>query len=263
MGKILAAFAVILLGVYWLLASLNSIPQGIMSNFDFLFPVLSLVFAALLIVAPLFEHKKSHWFWGGFFLIYGGLLYADQARMLIFHWSDFWKLWPYLIIYAGLSMLFGKKVTVSYSGKHKHKHGKPHIEFVNDDNRHWQNGDRRTREAFVNESSYKQENWMVKPITERVRIGDYTFDFTKAFIPDETIPIRLSGWVGNIRITLPDDLPYRVHVHAKVGDVKIGGDKQSGLLRHVTYQTPSYDEATRRIDFYFDFQVIDLSIAQV
>jgi lia operon protein LiaF len=268
-GKLLAALAVVLLGVYWLLDSLNLISQGMMPIFSAYLPFLTILFGALLIIAPLIERKKPHFFWGLFFLIYGSLLFAGQSDLLIFQWMDFWKLWPYLIIYFGLGMLFGKNFTVSVTDerrRNKKKHHRHSIDFS------WDNEHDRSEKSskndrdsytFVNESTFKHENWMVKPMNERVRIGDYTFDFTKAFIPEETIPIALTGWVGNIRITLPDDLAYRVHVHAKVGDAKIGGDKQSGVLRNISYQTPNYDEATRKIDFTFDFQVIDLSIVQV
>ncbi|MCQ2008740.1 MAG: cell wall-active antibiotics response protein LiaF [Sporolactobacillus sp.] len=269
-GKLLAALAVVLLGVYWLLDSLNLISQGMMPMFSAYLPFLVMIFGALLLIVPLFDRKRPHFFWGFFFLIYGGLLYADQSGFIVFKWTDFWKLWPYLIIYCGLGMLFGKNfITVSVTGEHKkHRkgHHNHHVDFSWDhEDKDGEASSKNARDSytFVNDATFKHDNWMVKPMNERVRIGDYTFDFTKAFIPEETIPITLSGWVGNIRITLPDDLAYRIHLRAKVGDAKIGKNKQSGVLRNVSYQTPNYDEATRKLDFNFDFQVIDLSIAQV
>ncbi|MCO7124928.1 cell wall-active antibiotics response protein LiaF [Sporolactobacillus shoreicorticis] len=267
-GKLLAALAVVLLGVYWLLDSLNLISQGMMPIFSTYFPFLAILFGVLLLVIPLFDRKKPHVFWGFLFLIYGGLLYAGQSDLIVFEWTDFWKLWPYLIIYFGLGMLFGKNFTVSVTDerkRHWRKHHNHRIDFAwdNEDDKDESSKNEHDSYKFVNDSTFKHDNWMVKPMNERVRIGDYTFDFTKAFIPEETIPITLSGWVGNIRITLPDDLAYRIHLRAKVGDAKIGKNKQSGVLRNVSYQTPNYDEATRKIDFNFDFQVIDLSIAQV
>ncbi|MCL1630691.1 cell wall-active antibiotics response protein LiaF [Sporolactobacillus sp. CPB3-1] len=265
-GKLLGALVIVLLGIYWLLDNLNLISQGMMPLFDMYFPFLAVLFGVLLIVAPLFERKKPNLFWGLLFLIYGGLLLADDSGILVFKWADFWKLWPYLIIYFGLSLLFGKNVTVSVTDEHRRhrKHRTQHFTLEGEDEQHHRSSKRAEGPyTFVNESSFKHENWMVKPMNERVRIGDYTFDFTKAFIPDETIPITLSGWVGNIRMTMPEDLAYRIQLRAKVGDAKIGDDKQSGVLRNIEYQTPNYNESTRRINFSFDFQVIDLSVAQV
>ncbi|MCO7175865.1 cell wall-active antibiotics response protein LiaF [Sporolactobacillus kofuensis] len=274
LGKIFVALAIVILGVYWLLDSLNLISQGIMSIFSGYLSFFVLLFGFLLIIAPLIDRKKPHFFWGLFFLIYGGLLLAGQASIIDFGWPDFWKLWPYLIIYFGFGMLFGNHSYVSVtsdigsrmqrSHERHRKHRKARVDFVwNDQEGNEQDHEKNESYSFVSDSTYKHENWMVKPLNERVRIGDYTFDFTKAFIPEETIPITLSGWVGNIKITMPEDLAYRVSVRAKVGDVKIRQNNQNGLLKHVDYQTSNYDEATRRIDFDFDFQVIDLRIVQV
>lgn len=270
LSKILVALAIVLLGVYWLLDSLNLISQGILPVFSGYLPYLVLLFGALLVIAPLVDRKRPCYFWGLFFLIYGSLLLANKAGIVVFDWTDFWKLWPYLIIYFGLGMLFGNHPYISVTsdfGSHKHgrhgRHGKRSVDITWKDRDEKKDDEQESNYTFVNESTYKHENWMVKPLNERVRIGDYTFDFTKAFIPEETIPIKLSGWVGNIKITMPEDLAYRVDVKAKVGDAKIGADKQSGVLRNVSYQTPNYEDAVRRIDFSFDFQVIDLNIVQV
>ncbi|WP_100488928.1 cell wall-active antibiotics response protein LiaF [Sporolactobacillus pectinivorans] len=267
LGKVLIALSVVFLGLYWLMDSLNIISPGIMSLFGECLPYLVILLGALLILSPIIKRKKPGFFWGLFFLIYGGLLLADKHGMLVFHWQDIWKLWPYIIIYFGLDMLFGKNLFVSLSGNFDHgkkkKKDKSHVEFIWNGDEAKEDSGQKDSYMFVNESSYKHENWMVKPMHERVRIADYNFDFTKAFIPEETIPITLSGWVGDIKITVPDDLAYRVDLRAKVGDAKIGKEKHSGILRNVSYQTGNYDEAVRKIDFAFDFQVIDLNIDQV
>lgn len=268
-GEILIAFLIILLGIYWMLNSLGIISPEMMPMIFGSLPYLVLLFAALLLIGPLFNRKKPNYFPGLFLLLYGGLLLANQWDMLTFHWQDFWKLWPYLIIYVGLTILFDRHVTFSVTGggrrprkkiNEEAKHSEAEFHWTADD--HEEDSDS-AEKAFVNESTYKQDNWMVKPMNERVRIGNYTFDFTRAFIPEEMIPIRLSGWVGDIKITLPEDLEFRIDLKAKVGDAKIGKDKQSGVLRNISYQTDHYDDAVRKINFTFDFQVIDLSIDQV
>ncbi|MFX3618158.1 MAG: cell wall-active antibiotics response protein LiaF [Sporolactobacillus sp.] len=260
-GKIGAAIAFIFIGCYWLLESLHIISPGMMSLFDEYLPVLVLIFGICLILFPLFSRQHPHYFLGLLLLVYGGLLLAGQHHALDFHWQDFWKLWPFLIIYFGLSLLFGHAALSFSHGGHRHHNSHRHGRNIDRDTGADEN--RKERSDFIRDASYHEENWTAHPIHERVRIGDYNFDFTKAFIPDETIPIHLSGWVGNIKITLPDDLDFRVNLKAKVGDSKIVKDSQSGVLRNITYQTANYNESSRRIDFNFDFQVIDLRISKV
>lgn len=266
LGKIVIALTIILLGVYWLLDSLKIISPGIMLAFVDVLPFLVILLGVLFLISPVRRGKKPGLFWGFFFLIYGGLLFAGRFSLIAFQWQDVWKLWPYLIIYFGLDMLFGNHVFMSVSGDLRHGKRKKKInreDFFQADDNEQRTDDPSTSYTFVNDATFKSENWMVKPMNEHVRIADYKFDFTKAFIPEETIPIRLSGWVGDIKILVPDDLAYRVAVKAKVGDTKIGNKKWDGILKNISYQTENYEEAVRRIDFDFDFQVIEVSIDQV
>ncbi|MFT8870742.1 MAG: cell wall-active antibiotics response protein LiaF [Sporolactobacillus sp.] len=253
-GKVAAALALILIGCYWLLSGLHLVSSASLAQFDLYIPLIILIFAAYLLIEPLLHHRRAHLFAGPLLAIYGGLLLADHYHFVHFHWQDFWQLWPYLIIYAGLSMLFGHRVFIHgyWNGKNGHWNKKrPHVIDAE-----WDGAD----EKFIHNADYRADNWMVRPMNEHVRIGDYDFDFTHAFIPEETTQIRISGWVGDLKIIVPDDLAFRVLVSSRVGDVKIGKWKQSGVLREMNYQTADYESATRRIDFKFDFQVIDLKI---
>ncbi|MCI1856862.1 MAG: cell wall-active antibiotics response protein LiaF [Sporolactobacillus sp.] len=276
-GKILAALAIVMLGVYWLLDSLGLISSEIMPAIGGYVAYGIVCAGILLLFVPLFHRRRPNFFWGFFFLIYGGLLIAGRHDLLTFGWTDIWKLWPYLIIYFGLGMLLGDHLIMSPSAGFP-RHGRHKVIRIMEDGNDFEEQNRPNghetwhkdghkkawnTNSFVRESHFKHDNWMVKPMNENVRIADYNFDFTKAFIPEETIPITLRGWVGDIKITVPDDLAYRVDLKAKVGDAKIGGDKQSGVLRDITYQTGNYDDATRKIAFSFDFQVIDLTIDRV
>lgn len=253
---------VILLGCYWLLSSLNLISPGIMAMPVEILPYLFILLGMLLIIVPLVHRKRPGFFWGLFFLIYGGLILAGNWGLLVFTWRDFWKLWPYLVVYFGLMLLFGEPLTTAHR-KHRNRiHRMRNFMDDGEENRFWDDRPDRTFH-FIRDASYKEENWKARPVHERVRIANYNFDFTKAFIPEETIPVTISGWVGDIKIIVPEDVPFRVSVRATVGDVRIDGDEQSGSLRNIDYQTVHYDQAVRRIDFKFDFQVIDLTISQV
>ncbi len=44
-------------------------------------------------------------FWGLLFIIVGGLMLADNFGLIDIHWANLWRLWPLLIIAAGLSIL--------------------------------------------------------------------------------------------------------------------------------------------------------------
>lgn len=261
-GKFATALAIIVIGIYFFLESLHLISPEMIDNYNRLVPLLFLLLGLLMLVLPLLNKRRPQTFWGFLLVIYGGLLIADQTGRLVFHWNDFWKLWPYLIIYFGLSLLFGHHHSHSHQrivyGDRPRYHQHSFAEAQPRGSMHWTGFDK-----CVSDVNFHNDNWMAQPMDERTRIGNYSFDFTKAFVPDETIPIHLSGWVGDVKITIPEDMAFQLHLKARFGDAKIGKNKQSGIIRDFSYKTPDYDTATRRLDFDFEFQVIDLRISQV
>jgi hypothetical protein len=55
-------------------------------------------------------HHKSHWnigrlFWGLLLVLIGGLILANNFGLVAVHWAGLWRLWPLVIIAAGLSTL--------------------------------------------------------------------------------------------------------------------------------------------------------------
>ena len=94
-------------------------------------------------------------------------------------------------------------------------------------------------------------------------VGDYHFDFSRAFIPEKETLIKLSGWVGDIDILLPGDVAFKVDAEANVGDINVLGHKQDGINPYVHYKSPDYDQAVRKLAFEFDFKVLDLKIEWV
>jgi hypothetical protein len=53
--------------------------------------------------------KLSRLFWGVLFLIFGGLVLFSNLGLLHVNWVTIWRLWPFLLIVWGLSLIVGKE----------------------------------------------------------------------------------------------------------------------------------------------------------
>lgn len=242
-GKALIALLLILLGILLLFVNIGLITWGDFSGFLGYYPLLLILVGLwLLILRSLFGRHRPKWFVGLFLIVYGGLLFADHQGYIEFEWTSFWKLWPFLVIYIGCQMLRGKG-TIIFQMNDKKSEG------------HTFN--------FVKDVSYKEPNWPVEPINAHTKIADYDMDFTQAFIPDQETPITLSGWVGDIQLTIPEDVAFSVEGKTNVADVKIGSYKQEGIGKGIHYKTTGYDLATKKLTFTFNFKVLDLRIDRV
>lgn len=252
-GKILFAVCLVGLGVLLLLVNTGIISMEITEAIVFFYPFLLVVLGVVWLVESLIPHsRRGHLFWGVLFIVLGGLLVADRLEMITFTLDMVWKLWPLVLVYIGFRMLTGHGIRVMINTDKKEGHTHTH--------KHKQG---RSFGRIVSEVSYKDENWTVEPIDRWSGVGDIDFDFTKAFIPDKETKIRLFGWVGDIKILIPEDVEFSVEANANVGDIHIGDYGEEGLLKEFYYTTNGYGEAVRKLAFDFDFRVLDLRVDRV
>lgn len=231
-------------GVLLLLVNTGIISVEINRAIVVCYPFLFFLVGIWWLAAALFTRGRSgNGFWGLFLVIFGGLLIADRFGYIHFTFWMVWNLWPFLLIYAGFKMLFGGAFGIRV-GKGK-------------------SGKRSPGWRMVSDATYSDPNWLVEPMDRSVGVADFKFDFTKSFIPDKETKIKLSGWVGDIKIKIPEDIEFSIEARASVGDLVVGDVKEDGLLKDFQYKTNGYNEAVRKLAFDFDFKVLDLRIDRI
>lgn len=260
------SIALVAAGILLLLVNLGVISAEINQFFVYIIPSLLVLLGLKWLFEALFSKGRHGSFFGGLFsTIYGGLLIGDLLNFVEFDYGDILKLWPLLLVYFGLSVFKGSR--------HKDKKKKWHFEYDSngkyehekDYKKHKNRNQGRESGVFnlVGDGNFTGPNWSVEPMDIHKAILDYDFDFTSAFIPDMETDITLSGWVGDVKVRLPEDIDFMVEGRASIGDIKIASYRGDGLGKDLYYKTPGYDEATRKLKFTFNFKIIDLRIDQV
>lgn len=252
MGKFILAVCLVGFGVLLLLVNTGIISVKITEAISFCYPFLFVLLGIWWTIEALVTRgRRGSGFWGIFFLIFGGLLAAGRLGLIDFTFDMFWKLWPLLLVYIGFQILTGHKMRIIVDSRRKGGHGSK----------------RRPgrRGHLVSDVSYKDLNWPVEPMDHWAGVADYHFDFTKTFIPDKETKIRLSGWVGDLKILIPADVEFSVEGQASVEDIRIGDYKEdyTGVRKEFFYKTEGYDEAIRKLSFDFNFKVLDLRVDRV
>ncbi|OZM58162.1 hypothetical protein CIB95_00870 [Lottiidibacillus patelloidae] len=247
-SNFITALMFVSLGTVLLLINLEVISLTFSQVIAFGIPIILVLIGLKGIVNIVFYKRNKSIFWSLFLITIGLLLFMDELQMLSFELATLWKLWPIILIYIGLKVLTRKHVK---SKNHEKNSGNIKV-VLNDKGK-----------SPVGTVSYKDPNWQVEPMNQWKAVGDFTFDFTKAFIPETETDIQLSGWVGDVDILLPEDVEFSIEAYAKVGDIKVCGTKEDGLLKDYRYKTAGFDTATKRLRFVFDFKVLDLRIDQI
>jgi lia operon protein LiaF len=245
-------FAILMsgLGIMLLLINIGVISWEIKELFVILYPFGLFVYGLADLINTILR-KKSHFWWSTFILIFSALLIMDRAEVLTFHFKDVWKLWPIILIYFGVSMIFRKnKMRVSF------KTDFPLGDGVT-------SSVKKIRGISVGDVDFKKQNWAVEPLNLYNMIGDYFIDFSKGFIPDKETPVKVRGLIGEVRMIIPEDVPVKISAAVSVGEVKVFDYAPENIRHNITYKTENYDEAVRKLNITVELKVGSIRIDRV
>jgi lia operon protein LiaF len=91
-------------------------------------------------------------------------------------------------------------------------------------------------------------------------IGDIRLDLSDQYLPNEETNYDLSGLIGDITVLVPHDLPVSVVAEVQVGDVRLFGNHADGFGRQLTYKSPGYDEAVRKVSIDAHLWIGDIRV---
>ncbi|MCU9612501.1 cell wall-active antibiotics response protein LiaF [Caldibacillus lycopersici] len=124
-SKLLFALLLSAVGVILLLVNIGVISLEIKNIFHNVYPFLFFILGLIWCYQGFSSRRKRRIFWGLFFIVFASFLIADRFGYVTFGFWDIFKLWPFLLIYFGIQMLFGKKkivkVTITNDKKQKNE----------------------------------------------------------------------------------------------------------------------------------------------
>lgn len=243
----LTAILLILLGIALVLQNFNIQLFGTDEIWSLILPIIILSIGLQLIVERI-KTGIGGWMFGSFLLVFGALLLLNYFDVIHFVFKDIFKLWPLLIVYAGLSIIRKpkrrKRSRISYDGN------------ATGSKTNWRN-------YSIGDHEFKEPNWKVEPMELSGLAGEYYLDFTKAFIPEEEIPISIHSLAGDVRILVPESVEFRAEATVKAGEIDILGKTGDGINRYEFYESPNYETATQKLDFYINVKAGSVRIDSV
>ena len=104
--------------------------------------------------------------------------------------------------------------------------------------------------------------WQVAPEDLTAFIGDIDLDFRQAVAPEGETRLHLSGFIGDVHITIPAGFGLKVVSSAFVTDIRFMGQKHEGFLAPVEFSTPGYATAERKVLMETTWFVGDIKIRE-
>jgi len=270
----LIALIIIAIGAILIIENLGIATFNMKSVWLYLYPILFVLFGIKWMIDRI-RSKGGSWIVGSFFFIFGSLLLLDRFDVLVFGFKDIYKLWPLFIVYIGFTIIghsrkknkfyvtykeskkdknYGAKNNRNYSNTGKQanfnsKETKDDTKGESEQKRKYKNDYNKSSMFSIGNHEFNSVNWKVEPMYLSNLVGDFYFDFTKAFIPEEQIPITISALAGDIHILIPENIEFHAEASVIAGDIKIDSQSLDGISRSLSYETSNFHSAEKRLDF--------------
>lgn len=94
-------------------------------------------------------------------------------------------------------------------------------------------------------------------------IGNVVIDLSRAVIREDEACISIKGWIGDITIYVPVDMPISVGAEVMIGDLGIFGHQQGGFNRSVLIRSDSYDTAKQKVTLNISLILGDIDVKYI
>jgi len=275
-NKVMVALLLIGIGVGVLLDNFNVIQFDIGDLFRIYWPLIPIYIG----LKTIFDGFKKNRFYSGSWIFHlpVGLIIAligwnFLAKNLGFNainlgsiWNFFW---PLLLILIGLKILFrnNKKPFIEVIADQEKVYN--YEEYVTGKNEDRYVDDQLRKKRKVYKSSIIGDLTMGKEISDIDElhlwhgIGDIDIDLSKAILSDGEIQISVAGWIGDVDIFVPKELPVQIITSVSIGESQIFDQLEGGLKKNSYYKSFGYDEAYRKVLIKIDLKIGDVRIKEV
>ncbi|RBO98398.1 lia operon protein LiaF [Rossellomorea aquimaris] len=257
------SFLLMAIGLLLLLLNIGVISLEITKIFVNIIPILLLLLGLKWTVDSFLKESFGKLLFGLFGLVLGVLIILDGYDVMNFDYGSWWKLWPLFIIAIAIHRLIrNKPIRVSISNEYPFEKTSQ-IGFENEGDKTPPKKNKMNRGFIVGDIRFSEPNWPLENMKLYNAIGDYYFDFSKAFIPEGETPIEIKGWIGDVKMIIPENVPVEITLRVQVGDIKLFDQKSADIRSELYYRSPEYEQASKKIKLAVDVKIGSIRINRV
>lgn len=258
--KMLAGVLVILTGIGLFLDSLHIISFGL---FD-LWPM-ALVYFGLRLWG---QHKRI----GGGILMCLGVIIALEMWFGIGIDDLFQLVVPALFIYFGFRLIRGKpRERETHRGRVARAEQAPESKWadsapLSDDPLLARQGKalpKDSRSSLIGDFHLTSGRFELSHLHVWHGIGDVVIDLSRALLTQEEALLNVEGWIGDVTIYVPVDLPVSVSAELSVGDLEVFSNRQGGISRSIMIRSDRYDQAVHKVNVHISLLVGDIKVKYI
>jgi predicted membrane protein len=193
-------------------------------------------------------HRAGNLWWGLVLIALGVLFLLDNMNVIEFG-EAIRTYWPALLILWGVSVLLRRSSRSAASAGGSEEAAAPAAEA----HEVFSDRDERPDTEHINYSSVFGDvslhlvSTHFQGGTVSTVFGDTTIDLSAVTLADGESTLKVSGVFGNMRVTLASTTAYALSANSLFGSVEAGGQKRDGFSSVLSFQSPDYASAPKKI----------------
>ncbi|MEE9203363.1 MAG: cell wall-active antibiotics response protein LiaF, partial [Dehalococcoidia bacterium] len=105
--------------------------------------------------------------------------------------------------------------------------------------------------------------WDLRDMDTSIGMGELRLDLSRARIPEGETNLRVKGGMGKIQILVPAGLPISAHAEVGAGSINLLGNKADGIFRQLSFTSPSYTTAEKKVKVDMSLFMGEASIVSI
>ncbi|MDP6509951.1 MAG: cell wall-active antibiotics response protein LiaF [Dehalococcoidia bacterium] len=106
-------------------------------------------------------------------------------------------------------------------------------------------------------------DWDLRDMDTGIGMGELRLDLSHARIPGGETNLRLKGGMGKIQIVVPAGLSITAHAEVVLGSISLLGHKEGGISRQLSFTSPNYAAAERKVNLQLSLFMGEASIVRL
>jgi lia operon protein LiaF len=91
-------------------------------------------------------------------------------------------------------------------------------------------------------------------------IGDISLDLSGIKLAEGERHLTISGFIGDINLVAPKNVPYAVTASVAMGDLVMFGKKEDGFGVNRSHKSAEYDSSITRLNIRISFFIGDIKV---
>jgi lia operon protein LiaF len=108
-----------------------------------------------------------------------------------------------------------------------------------------------------------RDPWTLTDNDVSLWVGEISVDVTKALMPNRDSHLQVSAMAGECTITVPRELAVSVTAELFAGEIRALEQYRAGMLPKVSFRTPGFDEAEKRLTLDIKMKFGEITVRAV